>query len=150
MIENHSYRSLGEETNSEGGQTKVDLMHTHLQSTALFGNSTGLEYFYVDVYLGSHRQREGLIVDTGSNIVAVPCANYCQKSIYGKPSCGTHLNNWYDIDQSYFKHFYQCKNEQCQCTDGGKCRFGQSYLEGSSYEGFWVRDLVHFGDFFHA
>jgi hypothetical protein len=29
------------------------LAHMHLQSTSLYGNSTGLEYFYIDVAFGS-------------------------------------------------------------------------------------------------
>ena len=37
------------------GLRKRDLIHVHLQSTNLYGNSTDLQYFYVDVYMGSHR-----------------------------------------------------------------------------------------------
>jgi hypothetical protein len=29
------------------------LLHTHLQSSPLYGNSTDLQYFYVNVYVGS-------------------------------------------------------------------------------------------------
>jgi Eukaryotic aspartyl protease len=31
----------------------------------------------------------------------------------------------------------------------GSCSFQQSYGEGSSYSGFLVRDLVHFGEGYH-
>lgn len=125
-------------------------MHVHLQTAALFGNSTGLEYFYVNVFLGSNRQKQSLIVDTGSNIAAVPCRNYCSVSVYGKQSCGDHINQWYDIDRSTSKHFFDCQKEKkCRCTKDNRCLFGQSYLEGSSYEGFWVKDSMHFGEEFH-
>ena len=32
-----------------------DLAHMHIHSTPLYGNSTGLMYYYVTVFLGSHR-----------------------------------------------------------------------------------------------
>ena len=30
------------------------VLHTHLQSSPLYGNSTDLQYFYVNVYVGSN------------------------------------------------------------------------------------------------
>jgi hypothetical protein len=33
-----------------------DMMHMHLQSTPLYGNSTDFMYFYVTMYFGSQRQ----------------------------------------------------------------------------------------------
>ena len=40
---------------SRGDPTARDrvLLHTHLQSSPLYGNSTDLQYFYVNVYVGS-------------------------------------------------------------------------------------------------
>jgi hypothetical protein len=34
-----------------------DLSHVRLQTASLFGNSTELEYYYVEVEIGTHRQR---------------------------------------------------------------------------------------------
>ena len=31
------------------------VLHTHLQSSPLYGNSTDLQYFYVNIYVGSQR-----------------------------------------------------------------------------------------------
>ena len=33
-----------------------EMMHMHLQSTPLYGNSTDFMYYYVTMYFGSHRQ----------------------------------------------------------------------------------------------
>jgi len=41
------------------------------------------------------------------------------------------------------------KDSGCTCTDSLKCKFYQGYMEGSSYEGFMVKDQVYFGDNFH-
>jgi hypothetical protein len=68
------------------------LFHVHLQNAALHGNSTDLQYFYVDVFFGNNKERQSLIVDTGSGIAAVPCKNYCKH-------CGEgHLNSYFDVD----------------------------------------------------
>jgi hypothetical protein len=61
-----------------------------------------MQYFYVDVYLGSQKQRQSLIVDTGSGITALPCLGHCA-------SCGTnHLNDYFDINASLTKQVLDC------------------------------------------
>lgn len=129
-----------------------DLYHVEIQQTALFGNSTHLQYFYASVHIGSQRQEQALIVDTGSSIAALPCADYCSTdSATGKSTCGKHINALYDLDRSKSHHIYDCKREadqHCQCSTDGKdrCEFDQGYMEGSSYQGFMVTDRVYFGD----
>ena len=119
------------------------MWHMHLESTELYGNSTDLQYFYVNVYFGSQRHPQTLIADTGSGIAAVPCKNYCSH-------CGKHLNEQFDIDGSSSKYLYNCKNDSgCDCHNGQYCRFSQSYGEGSSYHGFIAKDKVHFGEHHH-
>ena len=88
------------------------LYHTHLQSAPLYGNSTDLQYFYVDVYVGSQKHRQALIVDTGSGIAALPCEKYCQ-------SCGKHINGYYSLEQSTTEEVYNCKRDQCSCANDG-------------------------------
>ena len=49
------------------------------------------------------------------------------------------------------KYMFNClKDSGCSCVMGNKCKFGQSYGEGSAYNGFLVKDIVHFGENFHA
>ena len=96
-------------------QRKNDLVHVHLQESSIFGNSTALQYFYVNVYFGSQKEKQSLIVDTGSSIVAIPCKNYCLQK--GHDSCGRHINDWYDFDSSTSKYLYNCKTDKgCTCT----------------------------------
>jgi hypothetical protein len=81
-----------------------------------------------------------VIIDTGSGIAAFPCKNYCT-------NCGsTHINDYYEVDKSSTKYFYQCGLDSgCSCFDctilncitnnlfieSNKCKFEQSYGEGS-------------------
>ena len=116
------------------------LLHTHLQSSPMYGNSTDLQYFFVDVFVGSLQQRQALIVDTGSGVMAFPCQNHCQ-------SCGTHINKYFDVDASTSKYVYQC--DQSNNNEEG-CAFSQAYGEGSSYSGFLARDEMYFGEAYHA
>jgi len=94
--------------------------------------------------VGSNRERQALIVDTGSGIAAIPCKNYCR-------SCGNgHLNEFFDLDRSTSKYVYQCNQDiSCTCMEGNKCSFVQQYGEGSLYRGFLVKDEVYFGEIQH-
>ena len=80
----------------------------------------------------------------------MPCANYCSaRSGSQQSSCGKHLNPWYDFDDSAFGFTFNCQEENqqyCQCTADSKCKFRQSYMEGSSYNGFMVEDKLYFGE----
>lgn len=79
-------------------------------------------------------------------MAAVPCDGYCKKS-GSKNSCGSHINKWYKFDDSDYGYTYDCHSDSgCRCTDGTKCKFYQGYMEGSSYEGFMVKDKMYFGD----
>jgi hypothetical protein len=60
-----------------------------LETSPLFGNTSSLNYFYVNAYFGTPAKRQSLIIDTGSLITAVPCKTICEQ-------CGTHLNSYYD------------------------------------------------------
>ena len=80
------------------------LYHTHVHSAPLYGNSTDLEYFYVNVRVGSQQQEQALIVDTGSGIIAMPCAGYCT-------SCGKHINAYFDIDASTSQYIHSCSTD---------------------------------------
>lgn len=122
-----------------------ELVHMHLQSTPLYGNSTDFMYFYITVYFGSHRQPQTLIVDTGSSVAAIPCQQLCQSG----GSCGKHINQHYTAKKSETFKYYDCTQVECRCTSENKCRFYQGYAEGSHYEGYIARDSLYFGENFH-
>ena len=46
------------------------LVHMHIESAEVFGNTTGLMYYFANVYVGSHENpsKQALILDTGSGI----------------------------------------------------------------------------------
>jgi len=73
----------------------------------------------------------------------MPCKNYCN-------SCGKHINSYFDIDASTSKYIFECNRDSgCSCYNNNKCKFDQSYGEGSSYHGFIARDKIHFGESYH-
>ena len=117
------------------------LVEMPVQFSELGGNSYWMGYYYVEMQLGSNREPQSFIVDTGSGIACVPCDNHCK---YG--SCGDHIFPWYDFDSSSTGRVYNCKDSEssCSCTAEDKCRFSIGYAEGSSYDGFMVEDLVYF------
>ncbi|KAF0719557.1 Aste57867_951 [Aphanomyces stellatus] len=94
----------------------------------------------VEVFFGG--QRRVLIVDTGSADTAFPCAK-CNE-------CGVdHMNPFYaTTDDSQYVTcaenaelgFSACK----KCTTDHRCSFAESYVEGSGWEAFKVRDKCHF------
>lgn len=62
---------------------------THYDSTVIYGNSSVMNYYYVDIYIGTPLKKQTLIIDTGSGYTGVPCKSLCEK-------CGKHLNSYYD------------------------------------------------------
>jgi hypothetical protein len=84
-----------------------------------------------------------LIVDTGSGIAAFPCKSTCNH-------CGQHLNPYFDLEKSDSEYLYSCVSDgNCQCVQDNKCSFSSSYGEGSSYNGYLVKDMIHFGEPYH-
>jgi hypothetical protein len=60
------------------------------------------------------------------------------------------LNEYFDVDQSMTHYFYNCKTDGgCTCVDQNRCEFRQQYGEGSSYNGFLVKDEMYFGENYH-
>ena len=71
-----------------------NLKHVHLQTADLYGNSTDMQYFYVMASFGTQHKPQALILDTGSSIAAIPCAEYCHSS---EGQCGTHIDGLYQL-----------------------------------------------------
>jgi hypothetical protein len=70
----------------------------------IHGNAS-LGYYYVNIYVGSpNPQPQSVIIDTGSGLLAVPCAN-CKL-------CGhkNHINPPYDPQKSSSSHVLTCVN----------------------------------------
>lgn len=104
----------------------LDDNFTWTESAPLF---PGLGTHFVYIFVGTPRQRRTVIVDTGSHLTAFPCQG-CQ--------CGEHMNAPYNPRVS--------KTSSIPVCPGFKnCPIIQSYSEGSSWNGFKVRDEVQIG-----
>lgn len=97
---------------------------------------------HVHVYIGSPPQRQTLIVDTGSRVMAFPC----------KPcrSCGNHASPYFDPSRSTTQRVSKCGNcrldgiSTCSLF-GDQCQIHQKYTEGSSWSANEVEDIVWLG-----
>ena len=97
---------------------------------------------HVHVYVGSPPQRQTLILDTGSRVMAFPCKS-CR-------SCGTHASPYYDPNRSTTQRTSKCGHCILQgistCSVfGGQCSISQKYTEGSSWSADEVEDMVWLG-----
>ena len=86
----------------------------------------GLGTHYVFIYVGTPPQRVSVIVDTGSHHTAFPCTG-C--------NCGKHMDPFFDPH----------KSTSATVCQGSRCKFSQSYSEGSSWEAFRVTDRMTLG-----
>ena len=117
------------------------LRKLHLPSN-VYGSAFGLNYYYANLYLGDKMKKQTYILDTGSTITTAPCQPFCKK-------CGKHLNSYYKVDDD--SKIISCIDDKCKlvksfCSNGNKCSFKTSYSEGSSLEGIYINELIHFGE----
>lgn len=97
---------------------------------------------HVHVYIGSPPQRQTLIVDTGSRVMAFPCKS-CK-------NCGNHASPYYDPAKSTTQRASKCGScllegiATCSLY-GDHCEISQKYTEGSSWSAAEVEDMVWLG-----
>ena len=70
--------------------TKLRELDPMNQFSQIYGNSSSLNYYFVNLYIGNPPKRQAVIIDTGSHLTSVPCMPLCE-------SCGKHLNSYYKI-----------------------------------------------------
>lgn len=83
-------------------------------SSIIYGNSSSLTYFYVNLYIGSPPQKQSVIIDTGSHMTAIPCQPFCE-------NCGSHINPHYDTNKSNSSSILQCESNKCKQFSYTKC-----------------------------
>ena len=93
------------------------------------GNIYSLGYFSANVCLGTPAQRFDVIIDTGSSLTAVPCAD-CSH-------CGRHQH------PTYVSARYDSLTSSTFSAAGSR-PYSVSYTEGSSIRGRIVRDVAWF------
>ena len=130
---------------SFGGRRRR-LATTNSQAIGLLhGNLNTLGYFAADICLGSPPTSFDLIVDTGSALTALPCADcqHCGAHTHGP----THTNRRYNISTSTSGRAINCGSDQCpmhRCTNGDECVYSLSFTEGSSIRGHMVEETFWF------
>lgn len=110
----------------------------------LFGSLSEFAYYFVDLQVGTPRQRQSVILDTGSSLLGFPCK--------GCSACGEHADFRFDLDASLSGEWLHCSSPKCQsfCSPQrrNRCFYSQRYSEGSSIEGYFVSDEVTIGEAF--
>lgn len=114
------------------------------QAIRLYGNST-IGYYYVRVMVGTPPQEQTLIVDTGSLATIFDCVG-CRR-------CNSHESSLFNPQLSFtFQRLelrsphkgIRCYEDSSPPSQSNLCRFRQSYLEGSRYQGYWASDTFGF------
>jgi hypothetical protein len=72
------------------GNYKSNYMRNMQYSTPIYGNTSILNYYYVNIYIGNPQKRQAVIIDTGSLLTTIPCVPFCE-------SCGVHINSYYNF-----------------------------------------------------
>ena len=111
-----------------------------LVSEPLTGDLMAHGYFSAEVSVGSPPQRFSLIVDTGSSITALPCAE-CAR-------CGDHANPRFRPSASRTFKAVGCEESRYGCTschEHAYCAYHVAYQEGSSYSGYLATDVMRLG-----
>ena len=109
----------------------------------LYGNAS-LGYYFIEAEVGSSRQRQSLIVDTGSYSTVFGCQE-CKL-------CGSHKDPIFDPRNSSLFERVASGEQRAgwRCITSvatnltSDCQFNQAYLEGSSYSGFYAQDQFLF------
>jgi len=109
-----------------------------IESARIYGNIEAFAYYFVDLLVGTPPQRVSVILDTGSGVVAFPCASCTH--------CGKHIDPAFDFAKSSTAAWANCDRSCSGRCDRGKCTYYQGYTEGSAISGFWFKDYVRLGD----
>ena len=140
---NHStpFTRLSFQPHGQGPEKRGRRLTAASDGWRLSGNLKTLGYFAANVCLGSDHKSFNLIVDTGSSLAAMPCAD-CT-------ACGHHkAGARFDPTKSRSASSLSCSSSSSsmhcsKCVSGNKCGYSVSYTEGSSISGYMVEDQLH-------
>jgi len=123
--------------NNNSSIRNLSLLPDHQQVSTLY---QGYGTHYVDLWVGTpNPQRQTVIVDTGSQLIAFPCSE-CH-------DCGDsyHTDGYYNEDVS--DSFDKLTCDECSLGNcaNSQCHLGLSYQEGSSWSAFEAKDIIYAG-----
>ena len=129
---NHSFTRLSFHPHAQGLERVGRRLTAVSDGWRLDGNLKTLGYFAANVCLGADHKTFSLIVDTGSSLAAMPCAD-CS-------GCGKHKTGARFDPSRPGATTVDCHrpptNMRCNgCGSGNKCGYSVSYTEGSSISG---------------
>lgn len=118
-----------------------------LHGAELSGDLHTLGYFSAEVCIGSPAKRFDMIIDTGSALAVLPCADctHCGQHRFSNDSTSR-----YSEAASTTSQAVPCGQPppgiaKCEKCDRNRCGYELEYFEGSKVRGRLVRDLVWFG-----
>jgi hypothetical protein len=99
----------------------------HGNSSKIYGNSSFLNYYFINIHVGQPPKTQALILDTGSHQLVFPCQPLCNK-------CGSHLNSYYNLTESNTSSIIECLSTECEyfhnkgCSENKQCSFSTVYF----------------------
>ena len=87
--------------------------------------------------VGTPGQLLSVIVDTGSSRTAFPCSD-CE-------NCGSHMDPPFSPSASSTFRWVGCGDSGCSSCLNNSCSYTAKYVEGSSIEGKYFKDVLHLG-----
>lgn len=101
--------------------TRRNQENSKITTGLIYGNSSSLNYYYTELYVGTPPQKQSVILDTGSSTIAIPCQPYCT-------DCGNHLNSYYLATNSRTNEILDCNTKRCSelgssCNIDQKCEY---------------------------
>lgn len=103
----------------------------------LYGDTSELMAYHADIEVGTPGQLLSVIVDTGSSQTAFPCSD-CD-------NCGSHMDPPFSPSASSSFRWVGCGESGCSSCLNNSCSYTAKYVEGSSIEGKYFKDVLQLG-----
>ena len=133
------YQALSFDIKVEKVKSSSNIRNLSFKINNIFGSMFKLHYYYINLYIGNSKEKQGFILDTGSSILTSSCS-LCK-------NCGKHIYEPYKIDSK--KNIISCGDPKCKMISLSKCNnlkcsFKVKYAEGSILEGIFINQKIFF------
>ena len=115
-----------------------------LDTKYIYGSSANLNYYYINLYIGEEKQKQGFILNTDDSITSSTCS-LCKE-------CGKHTYPYYKINST--NQIISCSDEKCKMVNSkycntnnlNNCSFEMFYSDGSKIKGIFMNEIISFGE----